>query len=293
MFGGDPVEPTGGLAERGEPAVGAVEMLVHRAEIVGELGALLHVGALGGEGGFFAGLGGEAAQFLDGMVEPFAIACSILQIGARRFQRILGRTPGGMRGRDRGDVEPAEGVEQCAMAARIDQPAIVMLAMDLDKHPAQFAQGGGGRRLVVDEGAAAAIGLDRAADHQRLAGLMLQPILLEQREGGVIGREIEGGRYRGLRRAIADEAAVGAGAERQAQCVEQDRFAGAGLARQRAEARPEFQIERLDQHDIPDRQRGQHGTSVEQSPRPRQGAVQQDRRENMSSKVVAPSPDPD
>ena len=66
------------------------------------------------------------------------------------------------------------------MAARVEQAAIVMLAVDLDQHGAELAQQAGRDRLVVDEGAAAAVGLDDAADDQRLARLVRQPVLVEQ-----------------------------------------------------------------------------------------------------------------
>ena len=69
-------------------------------------------------------------------------------------------------------VDPAERVEQGAVAARIEQAAIVVLAVDLDQRGAELAQQPGGDRLVVDEGAAAAVGLDDAADDERLAGLV-------------------------------------------------------------------------------------------------------------------------
>src|SRR3546814_20065563 len=57
------------------------------------------------------------------------------------------------------------------MPTRVEQPAIVVLAVDLDELRAKLTQQPrrGGR--IVDESAAAAVGLDDAADHQRLAGL--------------------------------------------------------------------------------------------------------------------------
>ena len=52
---------------------------------------------------------------------------------------------------------------------------------------------------------------------------------------------------------------VGPLAEQQAQRVDQDRFARAGLARERVEARPEFPGQVLDQRQVPDAQRNKHG----------------------------------
>ena len=65
--------------------------------------------------------------------------------------------------------------------------------------------------------------------------------------------------YRRLLLAGTHQARLGAVAEHQPQGVEQDRLARAGLAGEHAQPRPEGEIERLDQDDITDRERGQHG----------------------------------
>ena len=61
-----------------------------------------------------------------------------------------------------------------------------------------------------------------------------------------------------LARALAHQADLAARAERQAKRVEQDRFAGPGLAGEYAEAIAEIEVERLDQHDVTNGERGQH-----------------------------------
>ena len=48
--------------------------------------------------------------------------------------------------------------------------------------------------LVVDEGAAAAVGLDDPADDQRLAGFAFEAVFGEQGAGGMVRRELEGDR---------------------------------------------------------------------------------------------------
>ena len=124
---------------------------------------------------------------------------------------------------------------------------------------AELAQQPGRDRLVVDERAAAAVGLDDAADDQGLAGIEGEAVFIEQGGRRMIGRDLEGDADRRLPLAGADEAAVGASAEGEAERVEQDRFPGPGLAGQHAEARSEFELERVDQHDVADRETGQHG----------------------------------
>ena len=193
------------------------------------------------------------------MFEPVPVALGRLRLGARRGQRLFERAqalPGGF-GFAR--IDPPISVEQGTVAARIEQAAIVVLAVNLDQKRAKLALEAGGDRLIVDEGAAAAVGLDDAADDQRLARLPGEAVLVEQGEGRVAGGNLEGDADRRLPLPAAHQRALRAHAEREPQRIEQDRFAGPGLAGEHAEARPEFEIERFDQHDVADREAGQHG----------------------------------
>jgi hypothetical protein len=56
-----------------------------------------------------------------------------------------------------------------------------------------------------------------------------------------------------------EQPAVGPFAEHQAQRVEDDRLAGAGLAGEHGKTRGELQIEALDQDDVADGQAQEHG----------------------------------
>ena len=99
-------------------------------------------------------------------------------------------------------------------------------------------------RLVVDEGARAAVGAQRAAQHQVLVRRVVQALLLQHGPDG-------DGRAPGAKMAVADawlgaaahQAGVGARAGGEAERVEDDRLAGAGLAGERGQARPERQVE--------------------------------------------------
>ena len=59
------------------------------------------------------------------------------------------------------------------MPARIDQSAVVVLAVQFDQRRSQLAQQCGTDRLVVDEGLARPVRFERAAQDQRFAGLDL------------------------------------------------------------------------------------------------------------------------
>ena len=235
-----------------------------RRQLVAEPRARLHVGAQAGERRPPRPARGRAGPAR----RPHARA---IRGRARRFRDRVARLgerrprPRARRARPRSAaarVDPAEGVEQGAVAARVEQAAIVMLAVNLDEQRAELAQQAGRDRLVVDEGAAAAVGLDDAADDERLARLAVQPVLGEQRAApdGPAGSS-----KATLTTACAwpgaDQAAVGARAERQAERVEQDRFARPGLAGQHAEARPEFEVERSRSA----RRRGSRGRSAWES----------------------------
>ncbi len=74
------------------------------------------------------------------------------------------------------------------------------------------------------------------------------------------GRNLELGRYRGLRCAGANQAGIGARTRGETEAVEQDRFAGARFAGQDAQARPKLEFEAIDKHDIGNEQAGQHGS---------------------------------
>ena len=135
-----------------------------------------------------------------------------------------------------------------------------MLAMDLDQKRRDLTEQCGGGRLAVDEAPAAAIGLDLASHDQRLARLHRDTRLVQNGgQAAIGGGGLETGGDDRLTRAMTDQSAVAAPAQRQPQRVEQDRFARPGLARQDTQAPAEIKIQRLDQHDIANGQCGQHG----------------------------------
>ena len=155
--------------------------------------------------------------------------------------------------------EPGVGVEDAAVGLGIQEAVGVELAVHLDQFLAQALQQADADRLVVDPGAAATVGADGPADHQPL--LRVEALLLQDGERRVVAGQIELRRHGGLVGAVAHQPRIGARAEREAQRVEQNRFARAGLAGQDAEALPEAQGEAFDQDDVPDRQRSQHGSA--------------------------------
>ena len=126
-------------------------------------------------------LDAERVDLGDREVEPFAVAVGLVERAARaRRARRARRQLGPRRARPR-RVDPAEAVEQGAVAPRVEQAAIVMLAVDLDQ-PGAGSRSVPAGTAVVDEGAAAAVGLQRPAQEQRLARLGLDALLGEQHD---------------------------------------------------------------------------------------------------------------
>ncbi len=116
------------------------------------------------------------------------------------------------------------------MRAGIDQSTSVVLAVDLDQRRAQRLQRLHADRLVVDEGAGAAVGELHAAQNQRLVGRDVA--FGQQGARRMLRRKLEHRGDLALLRALTHQRGVAAAAERQRERVEQDRLAGAGLAGQ-------------------------------------------------------------
>ena len=103
--------------------------------------------------------------------------------------------------------------------------------------------------LIVDKSAAAAIRDLHPAKDEAANGIDI--LRLRHRESGMTGGKLEGGAHLPLCLALADQTAVAPRAQREGKCIEQNRFAGAGLAGQNGES-GRNRIEFVDQNDIAD-----------------------------------------
>ena len=211
-----------------------------------------------GERGLLAILRRERLQFVGSMAQIVRFALGALHAGAVLLKRAVGRAARLPQLLQRRDIflQAGKGIEQAPMRGGIDQRALVMLAVNLDQRAADRFQRLHRDRLVVDEGAGAAIGeLHAAQDH--FTGVV-EAVVGEDRGRRMPLRHIEHGDDLALLRAVAHQAGVAAAAERQRKGIEQDRFARAGFAGQYRQPFGEFDIEPLDQDDVADRQTRQH-----------------------------------
>ena len=159
---------------------------------------------------------------------------------------------------DRSDIllVAGERVEQAAVRGGIDQSAFVVLAVDLDQRGAHGPQRLHGDRLVVDEGAGAAIGQLYAAQNHLAA--IVEPVVSEDSCRRMVFRHVEGGGDLALLRPMPHQGRIAAAAERQRKGIQQDGFARAGFAGQHGKSTGEFDIESFDQDDVADRQTRKH-----------------------------------
>ena len=167
-----PLQPPHRGRQRRHRRARARDRLVGIAQVARDLLGLHHAGAPVGERGLLAGLGLELAELVDRVAQPVGLARRALDVGAMLRDRVLGLAPRGPKPFDRRRIvlQPPIGVEQMAVGAGIDQRAGVVLAVDLDQRRAQRLQRLHADRLVVDEGAGAAVGELHAAQDQRLVG---------------------------------------------------------------------------------------------------------------------------
>ncbi len=128
-------------------------------------------------------------------------------------------------------------VDQAALQLGLDEPQLVALAMDAQQERREVGEQPQGRRLVIDEHPVAPAARDLAAD-EHLGALRLQPGLFEDAEPERAGG-LEHAAHRERLGAAADHLGTGPGAGQEGKGVDDDRFAGAGLAGQDVQTGPE------------------------------------------------------
>ena len=178
--------------------------------------------------------------------------------GFRLFEGGPSGAPGGMGLRKPLPLRPVAGkaVQHVQVPSGVEQAAPIRLALDLDQHAADAREQGDARRRVVDERAAAPVGADDAA-HQELA-VMVEVVLGQQRADRIGLPDIEGGGDAGALAAARHDAGRGAVAERQAERIQQDGLAGAGLPGEDRHSLAEVDVQAAYQDVVADREASKH-----------------------------------
>ena len=142
------------------------------------------------------------------------------------------------------------------MRRGIDEGAVVVLAVNFDQRGAERAQHLHADRLIVDEGAGAAVGKLHPAHDQFV--IAAEIVVGEYAARRMCLGDVEDGGHLPLLGALAHQRRIAARAERKREGIEQDRFAGAGLAGQHGKAGAEIDVQPIDQDDVADGKAGQH-----------------------------------
>jgi len=127
------------------------------------------------------------------------------------------------------------------MRRRIQQCLVLVLTVELDQPRRQILQRARGGEPVVDEGATAALRRDFAANQQFLAAGF---------EDGFDERALFAG---------PDEVAGRAAAEQEADRLDENRLPRAGLAGQDVQAGLELDLDRVDDGEMLDAEKSEHG----------------------------------
>ncbi len=180
-------------------------------------------GAPGGEPIFLIGLRCERLQFGELVAQQLSLLATRVEEARGLYFTRLRRAPvvPGLHQSLRPDRVVGEGIEDHAMVGRFKQPALLELTLDLDQAVAQLAQQSHTCRLVIDEGAAAPVGREQPAQHDRLSGI-LAPRLAQNRMGGVVAPNDELRRHSRLLCSAPHEPRLRPSTERQAERVQQN-----------------------------------------------------------------------
>ena len=199
-------------------------------------------------------------EFADLPLDALAFFRHRGRLRLRGVERIDRSAPASM-GRDDVRDERArtgESVEQCALFRGTHQRLVFVLTVDVDEALADLAQLRRGARTSVHVGARTSTGIDHATEEAFAVVAREVEFGQQRRHCGEI-RQIELRGHFGAFSARADDTRIGAPTEDEQQCIDQDRLAGAGLAGEHGKARREFEPEPIDDHEILDVQREEHG----------------------------------
>ena len=211
-----------------------------------------------GQPGPFAVAGRQLVQFGDLPGQALTLAQQLVTALAGLGQRLLGGPAGGEARRDLGAADARQAVEQRPRAGRPGEALPGVLAVDVEQVVGGFTQLCHRGGAAVDPGAALALGVDGAAQQQRLSAAIgaVEPGVLQP--AAQCRRGVELGAQLGACGAFAHHAGIAPAAQHQLQRIDQDRLARAGLAGQHREAGVEFQVERRHDDEIAQGQAPQH-----------------------------------
>ena len=205
----------------------------------------------------FAGLRIEVPQLFAHPNEAFRPFRPLLGVRDGLFPKGLRLAPSRMRSAHAGKkfVVPRVGVQKRQLPRRLQERLMRVLAVNVDQHAAHILQLRRRHGNAVHPTAGAARRIDRAAQ-EHFVTISGERMIFEPKPERF--RHAEGCGEVRLGGAFAYDVRVGPGAQDEAESVDQDRLPGTGFTGQHREAGRELHVERLDDHEVPKREREQH-----------------------------------
>ncbi len=206
-----------------------------------------------------AGLGAKFLQFVDLPFDALALELGFARLLLGGFACAHHGVPLAVALADHAHsaFQACVGIEQAALRIRLEQQLMRMLAVNVDQLLAHFAQLCERDGRAVDEGFAAACGIDRAAQQDHALVVMQ---FMRFQPCSYMRVHVELGGDVGARRAFAYDGRIGALAQRECKRVDQDGFARARFAREYGETVGQIKIQRVNDDEIADGEAAQHGS---------------------------------
>ena len=165
-------QPLEGCGQRGFGTALTTQRFRRRGNIFGDTRGIHQQHAFGGQRHFFTLLGPERRELVHRSGDIVRIRRRLgrdaPQFGFRLARAVQGYEALGSGAGE--SVVAAKGIEHNPMCRRIEQTAVVGLAMDFEQQPAQILQQRHANRLIIDESAGPPVGGERAAQHDLAIG---------------------------------------------------------------------------------------------------------------------------
>ena len=244
----------------GAAVLGFVEQFEGCAGGLCEPSGVGETGPLGGECGQFVGLQAERVEFAHHVTQQVEAIVAIARVVFELCERRGAIEPLAMQARESGRERFAAriGVEQAPLGCGLEQRLELVLAVDLGEQGADLAQALYGDLLAIEVGARFAFTGDHATHDELVVGLdaLLGEPAAHRRVGGA---KVEGRDDLCPGSIVADGLGTGSSAHGELQRVDEDGLSGAGLAGEHGQSVVQFDLDGIDDREIPDLQVGEHG----------------------------------
>jgi len=176
------------------------------------------------------------------------------------FQGLLSFTNRLRAFRDLGSIpfQTTKAVQQLAMAFRINQRTVIMLTMNLNQQCSDLPQQASAHRRVIYKRTGTTIRRLHAAQDD--VGVMFQIIFLKKSAQRMRHWNVKNRSHLTAVFTMPNQSGISSPTKGEAQTVKKNRLTCTGLTRQNTHSIAEMQVQLVNENDIPNRKRCQHGS---------------------------------